>query len=956
MSDENARLVHASGECEIDFARRELRILGSPVPIGGRAFEIIEVLARSAGEVVSKNELMDRIWPGAIVTENTLHVHAMAVRKALGPHRNLLKTESRRGYRLLGDWTVSRHDAAQQPVGLQRMRVDGESPSTNFPVPVTRLIGRTAAVARLRDLMSAYRLLTLTGPGGIGKTSLALKAARGVVGEYTGGGWLVELASLSDPALVPAAVAGTLKVSTGLASVTPESIARSIGDRKLLLVLDNCEHLIEAVATMAEMLLAYCPHTTIIATSRETLRIQGEQVYRVLPLDVPAVAQQQVEHILSHSAVELFFARAKALDTGFSPRADELPRIGAICRHLDGIPLAIEFAAARASTFGVQQVADGLHDRFALLTTGRRTSLPRHRTLRAALDWSYDLLTEAERLLLCRLAVFPGGFTLDGAMAVMHDAGGDTQSVFEGIAELVTKSLAGWDGAEQSGRWRLLETVRVYGLQKLAERGDLDSAQRHHARYFRDLLAGTHDDRSPRSLPDLTRCIREIDNVRAALDWSFSPRGDSAVGIDLTVAYAPVWLNLSLTAEYRDRCERALREIEGSPAPDVRVRMWLQIDFGISLFDTMGGARQARDVLSRALDVAESLEDLDGQARVLSSLFTHYIFQTEHAKGLAAAERLGQVAWQMGDPAVIRLADRLTGTALVMLGRPYEGQPFLERVLQAPQPTPDQRRQLWFPQEHPAVARAFLARALWLQGFLDRAYQEAEASLRELQPSDHQLLRCRVLYFGMCRIAPSTNHFAAAEESIGHLLEAATTLNAPFWQTAARFLNAKLMVDQGQFAPGVALLNDLFETCRRTGWHMSNPEYKGALATGLAGLGALDAALDTVNEGLAGASQGVDGRDLYVADVLRVRGEILFRQKAVAAAEASFREALIIAREQKALLWEIRAALGLARMLATQSRADEARHLLGAVRDRFTEGLDAPDVRAAKAFLDELPR
>ena len=234
MPEASNWLVHASGECEIDLARRELRVLGSPVPVGARAFEIIEVLARSAGELVAKDELMDRIWPGAVVTENTLQVHAVAIRKALGPYRSLLKTQSGRGYRLLGDWTMRRHDAAAPPVGLQRMRVDGEFPATNFPATVTRLVGRSAAEARLRDLMSAYRVVTLTGPGGIGKTSLALEAARGIVGEFADGGWLVELASLSDSALVPAAAAEVLKFPIGPDNITPEAVARAIGDKKLL--------------------------------------------------------------------------------------------------------------------------------------------------------------------------------------------------------------------------------------------------------------------------------------------------------------------------------------------------------------------------------------------------------------------------------------------------------------------------------------------------------------------------------------------------------------------------------------------------------------------------------------------------------------------------------------------------------------------------------------------------
>jgi DNA-binding winged helix-turn-helix (wHTH) protein len=223
IPDGQTRLVHASGECEIDLARRELRVLGAAVPVGGRAFEVIEILALSAGELVTKNELMDRIWPGAVVTENTLVVHTMAVRKALGPYRSLLKTESRRGYRLIGKWTVQRQDAVTSPVGVQRVRIEGESPLTNVPAPVTRLIGRAAAVARLRDLVSAYRLVTLTGPGGVGKTSLALKVARRVVGEFSDGGWLAELASLSDPALVSTAVAGALRAPIGSTSVTKPS-------------------------------------------------------------------------------------------------------------------------------------------------------------------------------------------------------------------------------------------------------------------------------------------------------------------------------------------------------------------------------------------------------------------------------------------------------------------------------------------------------------------------------------------------------------------------------------------------------------------------------------------------------------------------------------------------------------------------------------------------------------
>jgi DNA-binding winged helix-turn-helix (wHTH) protein len=315
MLAEGIRPIYASGECEIDLARRELPVLGSRAPVGGRAFEFIEVLTQSAGELVTKDELMNRIWLSAIVMENTLQVHAAAVRKALGPYRGLLKTESRRGYRLLGDWTVRHDDAAKPPVGLRQLRATGDSPATNFPAAITPLIGHSAAQQRLHDLVSAYRVVTLTGPGGIGKTMLALEIARSVLGEFPDGGWLVELASLSDPDLVPSAVAGTLRLTLGASIISPEAVARAIAEKKLLPVLDSCEHVIDAAATLAETLIRLCPRVTILATSREVLRIEGEYVYRVPPLEVPTEEQVNADQILGHSGGDV---RAR----GFDPQSE----------------------------------------------------------------------------------------------------------------------------------------------------------------------------------------------------------------------------------------------------------------------------------------------------------------------------------------------------------------------------------------------------------------------------------------------------------------------------------------------------------------------------------------------------------------------------------------------------------------------------------------------------------
>jgi predicted ATPase/DNA-binding winged helix-turn-helix (wHTH) protein len=559
MSEASANLVYACDQWEIDLGRRELRSRGIPVPLGGRAFEVVTVLVQSASELVTKDHMMERVWPGAIVGEGTLHVHISAVRKALGPDRAMLKTVSGRGYRLLGRWTPQQREATAAPVYSSLTRTSRAPPANNFSPLITRLIGRAAAAQFVRDLVSAYRVVTLTGPGGIGKTSLAIKAVHYLLPDFEDGGWIVELASLSDPGLVPSTVASTLGLKLA-GEISAESVARAVGGRHLVLVLDNCEHVIDAVANLAETFTRLCPRTTIVATSREVLRIDGESVYRVPPLDVPALGQAAPDYIMQYSAVELFVARTKALNAGFSPQAEDLASIATICRHLDGIPLAIEFAAARAAVLSVQGVVAGLRDRFALLTAGRRTALPRHRTLRATLDWSHELLPDAERRLLRRLSVFAGGFTIDAAAAVMTDTGFDASAVLDGIANLVAKSWVALDKSGGNSRWALLETIRAYALEKLAESGESDDAQRRHAAFFRDLFAPpASGSGSGSSTDDLARRVREIDNARAALDWSFSPAGDQAIGVDLTVAYTPIWTRLLLMNEAPGSCRRQAR-------------------------------------------------------------------------------------------------------------------------------------------------------------------------------------------------------------------------------------------------------------------------------------------------------------------------------------------------------------------------------------------------------------
>ncbi len=874
MLGRGVQSIYASDACEIDLARRELRILGSPVPVGQRAFEIIEVLARSAGELVTKDELMNRIWPGAVVLENTLQVHAVAIRKALGPYRGLLKTESRRGYRLLGEWTVRHHAAARPPVGLQQIRVSSESPAGNIPVAVTRPVGRSAAVQHLRTLVSAYRIVTLTGPGGIGKTTLALKVARRILGEFNDGGWLVELASLADPALVPSAVAHVLGLKLGGDTISAEAVARTVGARNLLLVLDNCEHVIDAVATLAELLARWCPRVTILATSREIFRVDGEYVYRVPALDVPAAGQAEPEQILGHSAVQLFIARMAAMQSGVLSEQRDAPTISAICRRLDGIPLAIEFAAARAAMLGLDQVAARLDDRFGLLTGGRRTALPRHRTLRATLDWSYELLPEAERCLLRRLAVFPAGFTLEAATAVMRDAGQDQSEVIAGIANLVAKSLIGSDGSLPGGRWRLLETIRAYALLKLGENGEAAQAARFHAGFFRDLVTSeAPGSRSDTALTGLTRCLREIDNVRAALDWSFSRDGDPEIGVSLTAAYVPVWIHSALLVECLERTERALGGLDCAMGLSARLRWQLHMAFGFAGIFTVRPIGATRAVLAAGLDIAESVDDPEAVLWALWGLWTLHCYSGECRAALGLAQRLAAVASRIGEPVALVMADRVVGNTLHFQGEQRRAQGYLERVI-AWSGAPGERHYTFYPALDQRVsARAMLARTLLLQGYLDQAAAQARTCLEEATATDHGLRVCEVLRVAVCPLALMTGDLATAEQEIARLLDIATRSNAPFWTSAGRCLEGKLLIERGDFAAGCDLLRSEIEVCESTGWTNWYPELLGVLAEALAGLGRLSEALGSVEQALAKAYHG--GELWCVAGLFSVKASIV---------------------------------------------------------------------------------
>jgi predicted ATPase/DNA-binding winged helix-turn-helix (wHTH) protein len=945
-------LVYTCEPWEVDLGRRELRARGTPVALGGRAFEIVEVLAQARGQLVSKDELMERIWPGAIVGDNTLHVHMSAVRKAFGSDRGMLKTSPGRGYRLVGAWTVRNGETAETLPVPQPPTQSAERLPSNFPVIVARLVGRSAAVQRVRDLVSAYRVVTLSGPGGIGKTALAMKAVSGLLADFEHGAWLVELASLSDAALAPSAVAGVLGVKLGGEHITADTLAHGIGDRHLLLLLDNCEHLIDAVAALVEAIIRLCPRVTVLATSREIMRIQGEAVYRVPALEVPAPEQEAPDIVLGHSAVELFVARAKALDGGFPVQPEDLPSIVEICRHLDGIPLAIEFAAARAALVGNEQVAAGLRDRFALLTSGRRTTIPRHRTLRAALDWSYQLLSEEEQRLLRRLAVFPAGFSFEAAQAV-GGIGKDGPSIVEDLSSLVSKSLCERVNPTPPTRWRLLETIRAYALEKLTQNGEYPDAARCHAEYLRDLVSPVAAaSKAWLSRDDVARCSLELDNVRAALDWAFSPEGDAGIGARLTAAFAPIWQTLSLMGECRARVERMLatRSPDMHSSPATELRMWIAYSEALTM--TSAPVERTRGAIGNAMDLAADIDDPALRAGLLYGQWSVEFMSGDQGAALATARQLAEVTRRAGD--IMRLVgDRILGTSLFCAGELAGAQDCLQHVVDFYVAPSDGHHPLLFRRDPQVLARERLARVLSLRGYLDRAYAEARSSFEMAQSSGAGITVCWVVHDALCPIALMTGDLAGAEAAIAVLSDWATRMNATLWKMMATCWKGKLLIGRGEFAQGIELLSQTLEACEQSGWQMGYVQFLGCLAEGLAGLGHVEEAVAKLDRAIAWAEH--KGEEWYRAELLRMKGELMLRQPGISRAveaEECFKAASAIAREQGALFWELRTALSLAGLRITQGRQGELKQLLAPVHDRFTEGFDTPILRDARALLD----
>lgn len=708
-----------------------------PVRLGSRALDVLIALVEKAGEVVPTATLVERVWPKTVVGDDNLRVQVALLRKRL--------SEGRGDTRFIGNIPLRGYCFVAPVAPLGADEPVRSSPSSAQTPPSNaggRIVGRDSVVAGLAARLQEKRFVTLVGPGGMGKTTVALAVVEASVADYSEPACFVDLAPLSDAKLVPAALAASLGLTLPSEQPIPALIA-ALRDRRLLVVLDNCEHVICEAAALALTVFRQAPSVRLLATSREPLRVPGEWVQRLAPLDLPPISSPRTaEEVLRYTSVQLFVERASASLDSFELIDDDAHAAAEICRRLDGIPLAIELAAARVPMFGIHGVAARLNDRFALLSRGPRTALPRHQTLRATLDWSYDCLEPDEQLLLRQLAVFKGAFSLEAATTIAeHD-------VVDPLSRLVDKSLV----ATADGHfYRLLDSTRAYALEKLAASGELGVARSRHARYcLGQLRHGPAE--------GLGAQLRRLEDVRAALDWAVGTDGDTELGVALTAAAAPLAIGLSQMVDFKARVQQALERIVSCGLQDGPDELLLQRALGDLLLHTEGPGPAMHEAFRRCHQVAQHLGHTETVAMATGGLWVAAMARGDYE---SASELCDQLATMLSPEDARHRLPRMRAQTACFSGDLEVAEQLAHELLRD---TAANIEEPGVVHVDPRVSmRIVLARAALLRGQDQEASNWAEQAVRVARELDHAIALCYALAFAACPAAYGRGDLMGAE-------------------------------------------------------------------------------------------------------------------------------------------------------------------------------------------------
>jgi predicted ATPase/DNA-binding winged helix-turn-helix (wHTH) protein len=942
--------VASFGPFRLHATERLVEKNGTPLKIGSRAFDILVTLLERAPEVVSKRELIGRAWGNLVVDEASLRVHVTALRKQLGDGRSSVGYVTNvpgRGYCFAGavTWTAAEATPGQTPQAAPQL-----------PRAPLLMVGRDNAVRELTARLKKQRFVSIVGPGGIGKTTIALALAHRMLGEFRGAIHFLDLAPLEDPRLL----ASVLATHLGLVAVSDQPlplILTFLRDQRLLLVFDSCEHVIGAIAALTEAIFGDAPQVHILATSREALRAEGEQVHHLPPLECPPpyVESLTAAQALSFPAVQLFVTQVPDGGHPFELKNSDAPTVAEICCRLDGIPLALELAASRVGVYGVQGTASLLDKHFRLLWHGRRTALPRHQTLRATLDWSYKLLSGTEQLVLRRLAIFVASFSLAAALDVASE-GLDASEVTETLGTLVDKSLVTLDTATAM-RYRLLETTRAYAWPKLIESGEDQKVGRRACEHLVDAIEKFGFELWARPSPESIDFFHSnLGNLRAALDWCFSEKGDKALGAKLTGATACLFLQADLLPECAAWAERAIGVLDPS-SKGTRLELELLACFSQSLMDTRGNDPAARAAIDRALDIAKRLKTAPMELYLLQALYKWQI-RSGDLRGLGElTSRIDTVTKQVVDPLVDAIASDALAVTCFFTGNNREVQRHTQIVLAAPIHLSKLNLASF---EHLSRARAISALNLWVLGYPEQAMMTASAAVEEADQLTHPFVLRRVLMaclrVASLRVALETGDWPRAEQLIQQLSSMATKYHLLTYARTLVGWEGWLAVSRGDLPRGIQLLQTAIEALHQDGYELYRPQFSVMLAEGLANAGEHEAAYTAISEAIAWANSR--DRTLDLIELLRLKGEIsgsiLQRHASQSEGETCLLQALQLAKERGLLSLELRSGKSLARLWAHRGEISRARDLLEPIFSRFSEGFQTRDLLAAAKLLKEL--
>ncbi len=875
------------GSFTLNAASRSLTKNGSPVALGSRALDILIFLVSEPGRLRSNAEIVNHAWPNTFVDESNLRVHLSAIRRALGDTRSpprYIGNIPGRGYQFIAP--------------IQRTEVSAPT----RPEVASGIFGREEAIETIVRLVP-NGVVTVVGPGGIGKSTVA-RAVVKRIGAQDRMLW-VDLAEMDSGAHLTATVASTL----GLAAHDPkieQTLAGTLMERDQLVVLDSCEHVVDHAATLVEKLRQHAPSLTILATSREPLRVNDERIYRLPPLDVPR-DEDTPERSRQSPAIQLFLDRAAGQLGEQELDEHDISRVAEICRRLDGLALAIELAAARLESISLVELAASLDQSFRLLTRGRRNAFPRHRTLRATLDWSYDVLPDSQQTALQRLSVLRGWFSFGMADAVLAGAAEDT------LHELVSKSLVVADKRTSTTRYRLLDMTRLYAAEKLQESGGLSPTMSRLTTCLTKLLQAEEDklfggmDNPYKGLTEL------LPHLRVALAWC--RKHDPTSGVLLVVVSVPLFVRMSLLDECFTQVNWAITYLEDHPGSAERYRMKLYAAIGWPQMRPAGRPRDDQAAGSTALAIAEELGDLDYQLRALLALWIDLINRAQPEEALQLARTFVDRSVHSSDPLDRVVGLRLIGATYHWLGRFAESQCELQQMLDAHAVLPIRNSVVRFQFDQQISARVIVTRNLWIMGRTDEALQMVDDTLRQASKLGHDLSAANYVCEAACLVTLLSGHLDLAENYIALLRQNAKTLALDVWNNYADCFDAELLLQRGEYARCIDLMTAGLAVLRAAGFVLFDTYFRAVQAQALSALNLHAEALNVIETALEDSAR--TGERWCLPELLRVKAAVMTSERGAdwqATAATLLREAVATARADGALQWARRAQADLDRL------------------------------------------